>query len=606
MTTKSAYFQALDPLNTGGALPAHIIREEITNSWQRCLQNGLDPCGVPVDAVVSDQTLTVARQARERLMRLVRPELELLSAQIAGTNFMCAFADETGVVLDTIMDTEFSESACGRSIRPGSVWREEQRGTNALGLALVSGRSSMVMGGEHFFGCHGGVSCVAVPIHASDGRIVGLLDASSEVAERQDHTKALVSLAATNVENRLFADAHRDDYIIQFHQRIEYLTTQSVGLIAVDETGRITGANRMSARLLTGMHLATVSRFDDLFRGDFQAVLRALARGETAQLWERSNAGFFARLHPASLQPMAPPRWRMREIPAISRMAPQAGALVLDDDMARECLRVAKRAASLGQAVCIRGAAGTGKTRLSEAVHRHVHGSGPLIAVDCRRLRRATDGGAAVHALLQGCVAPDPRTEGGGTLVLEHIAALDELGSGALAELLDTLREAIIAQHWCVLATDRTQGDDTVPRPRAVDDLRMLVLEVPPLAARTDFPKLARSMLAELSPEHRLSVKAIRRLAELDRRDNLNDLRHHLQVLAASCPAGILRDGQVDRFLAVQDTAGQACPRCNDTSIRRQRCLEIRRMYRVCQCNVALTARRLGVSRNTIYAHLKD
>ncbi|SNS86740.1 sigma-54-dependent Fis family transcriptional regulator [Antarctobacter heliothermus] len=606
MTTKSAFLQARETLSTGSALASVAIRQEISASWQRCLQSGLDPCGVPEDAAVSDQTLKAARQARERLMRLVRPELELLSAQIAGANFMCAFADETGVVLDTIMDTEFSEGPCGRSIRAGSIWREDQRGTNALGLALLSGRSSMVMGGEHFFGCHGGVSCVAAPIVASDGRIVGLLDASSEVAERQYHTQALVTLAATNIENRLFAEAHRDDYIIQFHQRAEYLATQSVGLIGVDESGRITGANRMSARLLAGAHLATASLFSDLFRGDVQAVLRRLSRGETVQLWDRSNAGFFARLDPGSLQPQVARGWRMQDVPAARRVAPQTGAVVQDDDMARECARVAKRAASLGQAVCIRGQAGTGKTRLAEVVHRHVHGDGPLIAVDCENLRPAAQGMAAVHALLQGYVAPDLFGETGGTLVLENIAGLDDLGTGVFSGLLGTLRHAIAERHWCVLATDRTDADKADLYPKAIEELRMLSVELPVLAARTDFHKIARNMLAELSPDHRLSAKAIKALGDMDRRDNLNDLRHHLQVLAARCPAGVLRDVHVNRFLVTQDAADQACPRCDGTSIRRQRCLEIRRMYRVCQCNVALTARRLGVSRNTVYTHLKD
>lgn len=606
MTTRSTFVQTRETLSTGSALASVAIRQEISASWQRCLQGGLDPCGMPEDAAVSNQSLRIARQARERLMRLVRPELELLSAQIAGANFMCAFADETGVVLDTIMDTDFSEGPCGRSIRPGSIWLEEKRGTNALGLALLSGRSSMVMGGEHFFSCHGGVSCVAAPIMASDGRIVGLLDASSEVTERQYHTQALVTLAATNIENRLFAEAHQDDYIVQFHQRAEYLATQSVGLIGIDEGGRITGANRMSARLLDGEHLATASLFSDLFRGDVQAVLRTLARGETVQLWDRSNAGFFARLHPGSLQPQVARGWRLRDVPAARRVAPQTGAIVLDDDMVRECARVAKRAASLGQAVCIRGLSGTGKTRLAEAVHRHVHGEGTLIAVDCNSLGPAAQGIAAVHALLQGYVTPDLMAESGGTLVLENIASLEDLGTDAFAGLLTTLRHAITERQWCVLATDRTDSEKVDWHPRAIGELRMLTVELPSLAARTDFPKIARSMLVELSPDHRLSAKAIKALGKIDRRDNLNDLRHHLQVLAAQCPAGVLRDVHVARFLTIQDAADQVCPRCDGTSIRRQRCLEIRRMYRVCQCNVALTARRLGVSRNTVYTHLKD
>lgn len=607
MTMKSAFMRARASLDLGKPFAPSAMPEEIANSWHRCLRDGLDPRGEPVDAVISYQELHAARQENERLMEIVRPELELLSSQIAGTNHMMAFADANGIVLDAIMDAEFRAAECSRSVRAGSIWREDLRGTNALGLALFTGQTSMVTGAEHFFARHSGVSCVSAPIFASDGKIVGLLDASSEVAARQYHTKALVSLAATNIENRLFIESHRRDYIIQFHPRAEYLSTQSVGMVSVNEEGCITGANRSSAMLLSGLNFIETTRFSEIFLGDFRATLRKLMRGDMVELSDWLHANYFVRLRPMTRS--QPGRAPLQEVtlraPRLYRLEPHEQELVFDDDLVRECLRAARKAAEVGQPVCIHGAPGSGKTVMAEVIHRHIHPAKALIVIDCRRLGQDAEARGVIGEFKQTAAPSGLSLAQGGTLVLEHVSALDGQAEGELQLLLESLRRAIAARNWYVLATDPTSQSSAHARTRGVAGINMRTLDLPPLSARTDFDKLARTLLADLSPHHQLSANALKKLAAMERPHNLSDLRHHLQVLVASCPSGIVRDTQVEHFFPPQKAEDRACPRCEGVLMREQRCLEIRRVFRVCQCNVALTARRLGVSRNTIYSHLK-
>ncbi|MDW3224331.1 MAG: helix-turn-helix domain-containing protein [Paracoccaceae bacterium] len=595
-------------LESGDAIDHSATPENIAHSWQRCREMGLDPGAMPEDAVVSSEALRTILQDRQRFIHLVRPELELLSTQIAGTNFMCAFADENGVVLDTIMDAEFSDSDCARSVVTGSVWSEDVRGTNALGLALSTGRTSMVTGAEHYFGCHSAVACVATPIRGSDGRIVGLLDASSELAERQYHTRALINLAATNIENRLFAQAHWRDIILQFHPRDEYLATQSAGLIAFDEAGRITGANRNAIQFLSPQEDEVAERFDALFRGDFGTNLRTLEEVGTTRLWDRLGSAFFARLHPES--PQRPGRTtrafsggRRVESPLARRTELREHRFVFDDEMARECRRVAISAATLGQPICLRGAAGTGKTALAEAVHHHLNSDAPLIVLDCRDLRGARHDRVLEDILAQ---APDALTGSGGTLVLEAMSAIPKEADAYLDRLLSTLRDAPTAQPWCIVATQRTRPNEIGGQVVAQASETFLAVDLPLLADRTDFDKIARSLLTAISPQHKLSKKALKALSEMDRPANLRDLRHHLRLLAASFPSGVLRDVQLDRVFPSLQRQTKACGRCNDAPIRRRRCIGIRQTVSACQGNVALASRRLGVSRNTVYAHLKD
>ena len=64
---------------------------EISDSWARCISNGLDPFKGPKKSVISSQELDQIREEKEDLRKIVIPELELLYSQVAGTNFMVAF-----------------------------------------------------------------------------------------------------------------------------------------------------------------------------------------------------------------------------------------------------------------------------------------------------------------------------------------------------------------------------------------------------------------------------------------------------------------------------------------------------------------------------------
>ena len=118
---------------------AGLQESSISSSWARCSSYGLKPADKPVDAVTSNVELYGIQQKNERIRKFVLPELQLLYNQIAGTNFMVAYADTSGIVLDAFLDEDFKKSAAGRAVIPGSIWTEDYRGTNALGLALHSG-----------------------------------------------------------------------------------------------------------------------------------------------------------------------------------------------------------------------------------------------------------------------------------------------------------------------------------------------------------------------------------------------------------------------------------------------------------------------------------
>ena len=170
------------------------VLASISESWSRCRDFGLRAAGTPQEIVLSEDKFKAVLEKNESIRNFVLPELELLYNQIAGTNFMVAYADGGGIVLDSIQDHDFKAGEGGKAVIPGSVWIENHRGTNALGLAIHTRRPSIVTGKDHFFHKLDDLSCFAVPIFDHEETLLGVIDATSNAKARNDHTLALVKL----------------------------------------------------------------------------------------------------------------------------------------------------------------------------------------------------------------------------------------------------------------------------------------------------------------------------------------------------------------------------------------------------------------------------
>ena len=85
--------------------------------------------------------------------------------------------------------------------------------------------------------------------------------------------------------------------------------------------------------------------------------------------------------------------------------------------------------------------------------------------------------------------------------------------------------------------------------------------------------------------------------------NNLSDLDWSVRTLATQHHEGIIRTEGVVRILGHHEFEIASCSRCSGQIAKEVQCLEIKKMIRECSGNIALAARQLGVSRNTVYAH---
>ncbi|MBE7211904.1 MAG: GAF domain-containing protein, partial [Gluconacetobacter diazotrophicus] len=281
-------------LERRGEVPEALLSGEIGASWNRCLQAGLDPTRAPRTPGIDAGAWREARMKHERARRLARCEMEELHGQIAGSNFLIAFASPDGTVLDAISDDSFRGPAQDRALEPRSCWKETLRGTNAMGLAATLRRPAVVHGAEHFFRADAGLTCVAEPVWGANGTLAGILDASTSSTTRQLHTRALLRMAAGQIGNALFRDRHRDRLILAIHNREEFLFTSGAGLLALDADGQILDASAQATVMLHGLPAEAGQGFAAVFAGRFGDAVARRTAGEAFRLRDRSGASFCA------------------------------------------------------------------------------------------------------------------------------------------------------------------------------------------------------------------------------------------------------------------------------------------------------------------------
>ena len=622
LSTNRRVENALMTIEQRGAPSAELLSADIYDSWMRCISFGLDTLRPPSPEFVSPAILRQEQQRCSLVRGLALAEMHTLHQQIAGSNFMIAFANAEGLLLDIISDPSFSDASNAASIQPGTVWTERICGTNGLGTAAHLKRSVVVHGRDHFFSRYNNLSCVAAPIFAPDGELTGILDASSDCMSRQAHTQALVAMAATQIENGLFREHHRGNILIAFHNRGEYLHTLSAGLLAVDNEGKILAANRAAGILLHGLPASPGRRFADVFRTKFGAFVDEGRRKERQRLEDHVGSQFVSTIENTRQFPM---------VQAVAKLCPAppnaiAREFVSADLTIAGIVRQVETAAARKMPILVRGETGTGKEQLARHAHAASRRAGLFVPVNCAALPESLieaelfgySEGAFTGAKKGGSAGLFKEADGG-TLFLDEIGDMPVTLQAVLLRFLDdwTVRPVGGSKRQVdVLLVSATNAnlDELITKGRFRSDLlfRLNTLEVtlPPLRERSDFADIARHLMAKIDPSAGLTQSAIERLAELDWDGNIRELRNVLSRLSLNEQGGLIGEAAVKAIVGHPRSkplsGGGSASGGLKSDLRDLQRTHLLTAYAESGNNISKTARRLGVSRNMIYRALRE
>jgi DNA-binding NtrC family response regulator len=283
--------------------------------------------------------------------------------------------------------------------------------------------------------------------------------------------------------------------------------------------------------------------------------------------------------------------------------------------------------------VLLQGESGTGKEIFARAIHEHgPRRGGPFIAINCAALPASILESELFGHEKGSFTGADRSRPGkfeaadGGTLFLDEVA---EMSADVQAKLLRTLQERTVTRLGSshpVAIDVRIIGatnQDLVQRCRVGrfrEDLyyRIAVfpITIPPLRERReDVAPLARHVLARIDPAHphRISPGALDALERYDWPGNVRELQNVLRRASVLAGDGPIRLEHLPKALTREDRgeepdgAGSDAGSAEASGIASLEDVErnhIRRAVEVCQGNLSLAAKRLGIGRTTLYRKL--
>ncbi|WP_144373351.1 sigma-54-dependent Fis family transcriptional regulator [Vogesella urethralis] len=600
----------------GDDVPENSVPQPILHSWRRCLGLGLPAGRLRQPERLDPNTLQQRQQASADWLQLAKPAIDALFDSVVDDGHVVIVADADGVILNQMGHPAFLDRAERVALLPGMDWREDVRGTNAIGTALVTGSAVRVRGSEHYLERNRQLSCTASTILDPQGRLLGALDVSGLPRKLGEAQQLQVMTAVRHIEQRLFDEHSRSLHELRFAPDPATLATPRCARLAFDDDGVLRAANRAAlAALGLDWHCLGQTSFAGL-------------SGLSLEHWlSRHGSGIASlrhggRLYSASLLPPRLPS--LSERPTLLHSEPAARAENSHDKVGRKqdlalpagMLDTARRLLEADIPVLVLGETGAGKERFVQALHAaSSRAAAPLVAVNCAAIPEGLieselfgyEEGAFTGARRQGARGRLREADGG-------VLFLDEIGDMPMslqARLLRVLQERLVVPLGggsgqkvdirIVAATHRDLGDEVAAGRFRADLYYRLChypLTLPPLRERGDVAQIAANLLLQHGSAGR-GITLSPALADFIRRypwpGNLRQLDNLLRTLLA-----LVDDGTVltpDHLPATLRAAQPA---------QRQTANTLHSLLQQHGGNASAAARALGISRSTFYRRLRD
>ncbi len=638
---KTQIYEAWAELVNTGAINTSVVRPVIAQSWKRSLSLGIDPKAKrPIKVCTGDIELILTE--KNKLIEIAIPVMKDLYQLVQGSGFVVVLADEKGNIIETTGDEDVRESAKRGNLVIGGNWSEMAVGTNAIGTALWTGRSLQVFAAEHYWiGSHEW-TCSAAPIRNPFGEITGVLNMSGTFEKVHPHTLGMVVAAANAIENLLRINLALEKLAIADEYKNTIIETMAEGILTVDHSGKLTQMNlrarqilelpngefldRPVAEVLGGNHplveimLNGRSRVDEeIYLETSKGTIHCTVTCRPIRT-EGKHVGVVAILQEIK---------NIRQL--VHKMVGAEAKFTFNDLIGKSpafqnIVENARIAATSMSNVLLLGESGTGKELFAQAMHNaSLRRRGPFVAVNCAALPRELVGselfgyteGAFTGAKRGGSPGKFELAEGG-TLFLDEIG---EMPLEMQAFLLRALQEKQITRIGgqkvipvdvrVIAATNKNLWDEITKGTFRQDlffRLNVFTINIMPLRERKeDIAVLVNFFVDKLGQRMGKQVKevdlyAMEKLINYPWPGNVRELENVLERAINLSRGKTIMPENFPEYITGHGTGRET----NLSMLAENERELIVRFLQMCNGNLSSVAKKLGISRPTLYSKLKN
>lgn len=276
--------------------PAGLVSEAVIRSWGRSRSLGHASHKMPALDPVNRSALSAALARNRRLLEAAQLDLQQLEATLAGTASRLMLTDANGVIVHVSRGTgDPQQKVLDVATRVGVNLAEEVLGTTAPGIVVQTGMACTVQGCEHFYDMFVSVRCAAAPIRDVHGRLVGVLDVSTESRGFGFDAAAVVGVYATSIENRLLQAQSDQHLVLHFQAAPALLGTPMEGLAGVDSQGQVVWLNATGHSLLGRPARQGTGSVGEFFGTDLGRLVSMCGATEAQRMQLPSGLGIWVR-----------------------------------------------------------------------------------------------------------------------------------------------------------------------------------------------------------------------------------------------------------------------------------------------------------------------
>jgi len=587
-------------------------------------------------ACLPPSQLELRKIAVKDLLEIVTSTIKEFYELMPPDDFMVALADSDGYILNFDGSEAIKAKCIDRNCSPGYRWTEEDVGTTAISLCLKMQVSIQLNDRDHYCKRAHGLTSSAAPIFGQHGVLQGVLVISGDSRLVHPHTLIMITSAARSIERHMRLMRRNTELTTNTGFLDNVIESVGTGLLTLDSELFVRKINRQARKILKSddlvgkpisvlgdFHLDIISIFErpDIWKNreyriqngkkdiHFVYTAQPVLSGDNKYLGVVLNITEFSNIR--------------KLVDKISGTKPffTFESLIGTSSAFLESIELAKRASQSDTTVLLLGETGTGKELFAQAIHNGDNNPDKsFVPINCgaipgELLESELFGYAegAFTGAQKGGRSGKFVLANGGTLLLDEIGDMPHDMQVKLLRVLQTGEvhpvggQKVLQTSARIIASTHINLSKAVSQNKFRQDLyyrlNILQIKIPPLRERGagDIMAIADYFLKKNNPIFEFTPDAISKLISYGWPGNVRELENTIQRALHVCDSKKITTK--DLGLTSRPSVGENGPQ---GTLQQMEQKMISDTLNETQSNMAETARRLGISRATLYRKVKQ